>query len=100
MSTRDGFLLVRAGVHQRGELVEGEDDVCAEAMLDADGHFGREPVFGSVQVTAEGDTVVVDFGQSLLAGCDDVVSGDLRGVHDERGSPQWRDPSDDRRGRG
>ena len=73
MGALDGCLLVLEGVHQGGEFVEGEDDVGAEPMLDADRDLGREPVCRAVEVAPEGDAVLVHLGQPVLAGCDDVV---------------------------
>ena len=75
------LLLVAAGVHQRGQLVEREDDVGAELMLDPDRHLGGEPVGRPVQVRAERHAVVVDVGQPFLALGDDVVGLDAVGVH-------------------
>ncbi len=77
------FLLVAAGVHQRGQFVEREDDVGADLVLDPNRHLGCEPVRRSVQVRREGDAVVVDAGQPLLALGDDVVRPDTFGVHRE-----------------
>ena len=74
-------LLVAAGVHQRGQLVEREDDVGTELMLDADRHLGGEPVGRPVQVRPERHAVVVDVGQPFLALGDDVVGLHPRGVH-------------------
>jgi len=65
--------LVGTGVHQCGQFVEGEDDVRADLVLDPDGHLRGEPVGGSVEVADEGDTVVVDVGQPLLALGDEIV---------------------------
>ena len=75
------LLLVAAGVHQRGQFVEREDDVRADLVLDPDRHLGREAVGGAVQVRREGDAVIVDAGQPLLALGDDVVGLDAFGVH-------------------
>ena len=78
-----GLLLIFAGVDQRGQLVEREDDVGAELMLDAHRHLGGESVRGTVQVGGEVHAVVVHPGQSLLAGGDDVVGLNPLGVHRE-----------------
>ena len=43
-------LLIVAGVHQRGALVEREDDVGPEGMLHLHRDFGREPVARPVEV--------------------------------------------------
>ena len=75
------LFLVAAGVDQRGQLVEGEDDVRAELVLDPDRHLGGEAVGGAVEMRAERDAVVVDVGQPLLALGDDVVGLDPLGVH-------------------
>ena len=80
----DRLLLVLAGVHQRGQLVEGEDHVGAELVLDLHRHLGREPVRRPVEVAPERDTLVVDDGQPVLAWRDDVVGRDAGGVHGER----------------
>ena len=66
-------LLVAAGVHQRGAFVEREDDVRAELVLDPHRDLRREPVHRTVQVRLERHPVVVDGGQPVLAGRDDVV---------------------------
>ena len=74
-------LLVAPGVHQGGELVEGEHDVGAQLVLDPHRHFGGEAVQVAVEVGAEGHPVVVDVGQPGLALGDDVVAGHPDGVH-------------------
>ena len=63
-----GLLLVAAGVHQRGQLVEGEHDVRAELVLHLHRDLRREAVPVAVEVGLEPDAVVVDVGQPLLAG--------------------------------
>jgi hypothetical protein len=77
------LLLVGAAVQQGGQLVEGEDDVGTQAVLDAHRHLGGEPVGRAVEVAAEGDAVVVDVGETVLVGGDDV-GGLGRGVHRQR----------------
>ena len=78
----DGGFLVFAGVHQRGQLVEREDDVRAELVLDAHGKLRREPVRAAVDVAAEGHALLVDERVAFLAGGEDVVvlqAGDVHG---------------------
>ncbi len=43
-----------------GALVEGHDDIRPQVLLDGDGFFGGEAVSGAVDMTLEGDPVVVD----------------------------------------
>ena len=73
--------LVATGVHQRGQLVEREDDVRAELVLDPDRPLRGEAVGGAVQMRPEGHPVVVDVGESFLAFGDDVVGLHAFGVH-------------------
>ena len=76
-------LLVGAGVHQRGELVEREDDVGAQLVLNLHRHLGREPVPRPVEVRLEGHPVVVDVREALLALGDDVVGAHAHRLHRE-----------------
>jgi hypothetical protein len=77
------LFLVAAGIDQRGQLIESEDDVRAELVLDPDRHLGREPVSRTVEMRPERDAVVVDMGEPLFALGDDVVGLDPLGVHRE-----------------
>src|SRR5699024_7420017 len=61
------LLLVAAGVHQGGQLVEGEHDVRPQPVLDLHRDLGREAVHVAVDGGAEGDAVVGDVGQAFLA---------------------------------
>ena len=77
-------LLVATGVHQRGQLVEGEDHVRAELVLHLQRDLRGEAVRAAVQVRGEGDPVVVHPGQPALAlGHHRVVgqAGDVHGQH-------------------
>ena len=76
-------LLVDPGVHQGGALVEREDDVGAELVLDPHRDLRGEPVHRAVEVRLEGDPVVVDDGQPVLTGRDDVVRLHPVDVHRE-----------------
>ena len=79
-----GLLLIAAGVEERRQLVEGEDDVCAQVVLDLHGHFGGEAVQGAVEVGAEGDAVVVHIGHAFFAFADFTVAvgaGKFGGQH-------------------
>src|SRR5690625_1040759 len=67
------LLLVAAGVHQRGQLIEGEHDVCPQPVLDLHGDLRGEAVHVAVDEGAEGDAVVVDAREALLALGDRVV---------------------------
>ncbi len=60
-------LLVCTGVHQSGQLVEGEDDVGAELVLDLHRHLRREPVRRPVEMRLEGHAVVVDAREPFAA---------------------------------
>jgi hypothetical protein len=77
------LLLVGAGVDQRGQFVEGEDDVGSELVLDPDRHLRGETVGGAVQMRDEGDAVVVDPGQALLSFGDEVIGLNPAGVFHE-----------------
>ena len=81
-----GAFLVSAGVHQRGQLVEGEHDVGADLVLDAHGDFGGEPVQRAVERRLERYTVLVHEREPLLAFRDHVVrfhAGDVHGLGHE-----------------
>ena len=59
-------------------FIEYHDDVGAEGKLDFDGAFGREEMFGAVDVRAEGDAVVGDFAK--IGEAEDLVAA---GVGDD-----------------
>ena len=79
----DGCLLVAAGVHERGELVERHHDVGAQRVLNTHGHLRREAVLGAVDVRAESHAVLVDERVALFALGDDVVFLHAGDVHRE-----------------
>ena len=81
MGALDRLLLVAAGVHQRGQLVEGEDHVGAQLVLDLQRDLRGEAVRAAVQVRGEGDPVVVDPGEPALALGDHRVVGQAGDVH-------------------
>ncbi len=74
-------LLVRTGVHQGGELIEGEDDVCTELVLDLHRHLGSEAMGRAVEVRLERHAVVIDAREPFLAVGGELVVGvaDLHG---------------------
>jgi len=47
-------------------LVEGENEVCAEFLLDLHGDFGCEAVFGLVDVACECNAVVVNLAEAVI----------------------------------
>ena len=73
--------LIRTGIHQCGQLIEGEDDVRTQLVLNADGDLGREAVFVAVEVRAERHPVLVDMRQALFSLGDDVVGLQTGRIH-------------------
>ena len=69
---RDGLLLVGAGIHQRGELVEREHNVRAQLVLDLHRHLRREAVLAAVDDATEIHAVLVHHGHTLFLLLDDV----------------------------
>ncbi len=84
LRTRERLLLIAARIHQRGELVEREDDVGAELMLDLHRYLGCEPVFRTVDVGLERDAVIVDARETFLARSYDVVGLQRVRIHGQR----------------
>ena len=60
MGAFQGFFLVTPWMEQRSELIEGEHNVGTQFMLNAHGNFGRETVFGTVNVTAKNHAFIVN----------------------------------------
>src|SRR6478736_6229469 len=83
LSPGNRLLLVVTGVHQRGALVEREDDVRAQPMLDLHGELRCEAVLRPVKMRPKGHTVVVYKGQSSLALGDHIIVLEAVGVHGE-----------------
>ncbi|MPM47030.1 hypothetical protein SDC9_93738 [bioreactor metagenome] len=77
----DRLHLVRPGVHQRRQLVEGEHDVGAQLVLDPHRHLGGEAELIAVEVGEEGHPVLVDERPPRLALGDHVVVLQAGGVH-------------------
>ena len=77
-------LLVGAGVHQRGEFVEREHDVCADFVLDAHRNLSGETMCVTIQRRLERHAVLVHPGHALLALGDDVVRLHAGHVHCQR----------------
>ena len=67
------ILLIGPRIHQRGQLVEREHDICANFVLDAHRNLGREPVRVTVQRRFERHAVLVHPCHAFLAFGDDVV---------------------------
>ena len=78
------ILLVGAGVHQRGELIEREHDVRAELVLDAHRNLGGETMCVTIQRRLECHAVLVHPGHAFLALGDDVVRLHAGHVHRQR----------------
>ncbi len=79
-----GAFLVAAGVHQRGQLIEGEHDVGADLVLDAHGDLGGETVLVAVEWGFERHAVLVHEREAFLAFGDHLIGLHARHVHGER----------------
>ena len=84
LRTCDRLLLIAPRVHQRRQLVKRKHDVGAELMLDSHRDLRGESVHRTIDVRLEGHPIVIDRGEPILAGRDDVVGLDAFGIHRQR----------------
>ena len=75
------LFLVKAGIQQGGELVEGEHDVRAELVLNLHGYFWGEAVLGAIDHAAEVHAFFVHVGPAVFATGADIVFFQAFGAH-------------------
>ena len=75
--------LIGARVVQRRALIEGEDDICANLVLDLHRDLWRKSMHRAIYVRFEGDALIIYMGQALFILCDHIIISESIRIHSQ-----------------
>ena len=66
---------------QSRALIEGEDDVCTDAVLDLHRNFRGKTMHAAIDMGFKGDALIIDMGKAFLISSNHIIGSKGLGIH-------------------